>query len=313
MKSFFFIYIVFLGIVFLIKFFSKEKSSEKASFTSLNKNSTKKNNITIVKKTKASDSKVSVKIDKPSKPSKPSKPNNEKHFTKFHSEIKNWRTQNIESLSSFMSIEDVLILNKDDEITYTSLLNTFDWRFKRLKILFRDKFACVNCKFTSESNHVHHKYYVMQKFPWEYEDIALVTLCYNCHKKVHSENEINIYRKENIHLVKTDWNSVNCSRCGGIGYLEEFSHVQGGVCFKCKGNTINYKTFFKRIERFYKYSHLYEESKNRLNYVNWINRLSDEQIFKNVTFIGEYKDKSNYNFKNDFNYLDSDYDDDLPF
>lgn len=35
-----------------------------------------------------------------------------------------------------------------------------------------------------------------------------------------------------------DGNSVNtnsCSRCSGSGYLPEFSHVEGGVCFRCRG------------------------------------------------------------------------------
>ena len=27
----------------------------------------------------------------------------------------------------------------------------------------------------------------------------------------------------------------DCGRCGGSGYIERYSHVQGGVCFKCNG------------------------------------------------------------------------------
>lgn len=35
-----------------------------------------------------------------------------------------------------------------------------------------------------------------------------------------------------------------CLRCGGMGYIAEYSHVQKGICFKCKGtgrkfNSIN--------------------------------------------------------------------------
>lgn len=27
----------------------------------------------------------------------------------------------------------------------------------------------------------------------------------------------------------------HCSRCGGYGYISGYSHVKGGVCFKCGG------------------------------------------------------------------------------
>ena len=26
-----------------------------------------------------------------------------------------------------------------------------------------------------------------------------------------------------------------CSRCGGSGYIPKWSHIAGGVCFKCNG------------------------------------------------------------------------------
>ena len=29
---------------------------------------------------------------------------------------------------------------------------------------------------------------------------------------------------------------VACPRCGGTGYLPQYSHIEGGICFKCRGN-----------------------------------------------------------------------------
>jgi hypothetical protein len=26
-----------------------------------------------------------------------------------------------------------------------------------------------------------------------------------------------------------------CTRCNGTGYLPQFKHIEGGVCFKCRG------------------------------------------------------------------------------
>ena len=36
--------------------------------------------------------------------------------------------------------------------------------------------------------------------------------------------------------VKTVSGRTSCSRCGGSGTLREYSHVEGGVCFKCGGS-----------------------------------------------------------------------------
>lgn len=32
--------------------------------------------------------------------------------------------------------------------------------------------------------------------------------------------------------------SLACNRCSGRGYISAFSHVQGGVCFKCGGHGV---------------------------------------------------------------------------
>lgn len=29
--------------------------------------------------------------------------------------------------------------------------------------------------------------------------------------------------------------SIPCSRCGGSGYFPQYSHIEGGICFKCRG------------------------------------------------------------------------------
>ncbi len=30
-----------------------------------------------------------------------------------------------------------------------------------------------------------------------------------------------------------------CERCNGIGWIRQFDHVEGGICFKCRGNGSN--------------------------------------------------------------------------
>ena len=49
-------------------------------------------------------------------------------------------------------------------------------------------------QFIYDGLNVHHKYYVREKKPWEYDDDALVTLCADCHKKRHAEEQIPVYK-----------------------------------------------------------------------------------------------------------------------
>jgi len=54
------------------------------------------------------------------------------------------------------------------------------WQKRRLQIMERDGWACVACRRTDETLHVHHKaYYGM---PWEVSDHDLQTLCEQCHE-----------------------------------------------------------------------------------------------------------------------------------
>ena len=69
------------------------------------------------------------------------------------------------------------------------------WLKKRSIILERDNHQCVMCgsKFSLQ---VHHLRYSEGKKAWEYPNSALVTLCDECHQKVHSDpnHELNPYR-----------------------------------------------------------------------------------------------------------------------
>lgn len=81
--------------------------------------------------------------------------------------------------------------------------------------------------------HVHHKYYIDNKLPWEYKNDALITLCQICHQNLHDSTEIPVYEDENM---TTKLNLKKCDRCNGSGYLNEFHYHQNGICFKCDGN-----------------------------------------------------------------------------
>ena len=80
---------------------------------------------------------------------------------------------------------------------------------------------------------VHHKYYVDSKFPWEYYDDALITLCNWCHFELHQTNLIPIFTEINGQLMERKL--TPCAKCNGAGYFPEFQHVKDGICFRCTG------------------------------------------------------------------------------
>lgn len=81
--------------------------------------------------------------------------------------------------------------------SYEELLQTKEWKEKRDSIIKRDNYKCVFCG-SPYNLQVHHKYYSKypnNRFvdPWNYPDDALITLCDNCHHKVHNKNNIKVY------------------------------------------------------------------------------------------------------------------------
>lgn len=155
-------------------------------------------------------------------------------------------------------------------IPYGYLLQTPEWAGKRKIIIERDGCKCARCqtaetevigaardkdgkyrhffieKVEKEDGkiinslelsskgavwfEVHHKYYIINKYPWDYPDSALITLCNWCHQEVHDRTTIPVLNHEGEALGYTP-----CNRCNGSGSFPEYSHVQNGVCFQCSG------------------------------------------------------------------------------
>ena len=154
----------------------------------------------------------------------------------------------------------------NQHIPYQQLLGTQEWNVKRDAIVRRDKDVCTKCGTESTQLawnsgkafnilsytfgpgpndyqamevdkpivlHVHHLYYVLSKYPWEYEDRALVTLCNNCHLEIHKVEIIPVYEIKEGERMKIP--ASTCSRCHGAGYFPQYNHVEAGVCFQCRG------------------------------------------------------------------------------
>ena len=80
---------------------------------------------------------------------------------------------------------------------YYELLKDPRWQKRRLEIMQRDNFTCQMCGNGLTSGvplNVHHYVYHKGYLPWEYPDKELITLCRDCHHKLH-EHKPNTTRK----------------------------------------------------------------------------------------------------------------------
>ncbi|MGE4518930.1 MAG: DnaB-like helicase C-terminal domain-containing protein [Desulfobacteraceae bacterium] len=69
---------------------------------------------------------------------------------------------------------------------YSEKLKNPKWQKKRLEIMERDEWKCKICQDSENELVVHHKRYLKDLEPWEYDKNDLITLCVNCHEKEHS-------------------------------------------------------------------------------------------------------------------------------
>lgn len=111
------------------------------------------------------------------------------------------RQMNINGKSEVTYFPNIFILknkkeNKKKTLTrkelYREELKHPMWVKKRNVILKRDNHKCLLCG--SENNLcVHHTKYITGNKAWEYPNSLLVTLCKDCHEKVHSNKKHKLY------------------------------------------------------------------------------------------------------------------------
>lgn len=77
--------------------------------------------------------------------------------------------------------------------SYSEQLQNPAWQRKRLEIFQRDKFICQLCLDPGTQLQIHHKAYLKDRAPHEYEPYYLVTLCKHCHAIV-TELKINLFQ-----------------------------------------------------------------------------------------------------------------------
>ncbi len=91
--------------------------------------------------------------------------------------------------------------------SYSDKLRDPRWQKKRLRILERDCFACIDCGTEDKQLHVHHCFYERGE-PWEIDDRFLLTLCADCHDDRQSL-EADLKRAVGIIFSELDKDNLN--------------------------------------------------------------------------------------------------------
>jgi len=73
-------------------------------------------------------------------------------------------------------------------MTYAEKLKDPRWQKKRLEIMQLAEFACEECGDKESTLHVHHRYYVKSRYPWQYPNFALRCICSQCHDDSHAKD-----------------------------------------------------------------------------------------------------------------------------
>lgn len=68
-------------------------------------------------------------------------------------------------------------------MTYSEKLRDPRWQRKRLEIMNRDDFRCQCCNSGTTTLNVHHRAYLKNRDPWDYQNHMLTTLCEPCHER----------------------------------------------------------------------------------------------------------------------------------
>lgn len=71
--------------------------------------------------------------------------------------------------------------------SYMEQLKTPMWRERKSEILKRDNYSCRICGAYNCEINVHHVNYIPYRMAWEYPNEMLVSLCKNCHNKLHDK------------------------------------------------------------------------------------------------------------------------------
>jgi hypothetical protein len=77
--------------------------------------------------------------------------------------------------------------NKQKSTRYLDKFKDPRWQKKRLQLLELHNWKCDDCNNTENELHVHHRFYIKGREPWEYDNDVFQVLCSDCHSMKHKK------------------------------------------------------------------------------------------------------------------------------
>lgn len=115
---------------------------------------------------------------------------------------------------------------KKEKLSYAEMLKDPRWQKRKTEILTRDNFTCQLCGSKDKTLHVHHKYYLENHKPWEYSGNVLVTLCEDCHRRIHTKPNTDTAKIGDVYLYcHSDFDDY--LMCFDIDYMNNLIYLAG--------------------------------------------------------------------------------------
>lgn len=140
--------------------------------------------------------------------------------------------------------------SSDGQRWYTEKRRDPRWQRKRLEVMKRDNFRCVECGTDQATLNVHHLRYVKGAQPWEYENSNLETLCEDCHKQRH-------HRPSKVEFTQlctivlgcwrqgqpsscADWSELVKARCARLGFAYHATDITRAMAAVQKAHRLEF-------------------------------------------------------------------------
>lgn len=112
-----------------------------------------------------------------------------------------------------------------EKTPYSQLLQDPRWKKRRDEIITLFGRVCWQCKKTESPMHVHHRYYVAKRLPWNYPDVAHRVLCEECHEWKHDGPQ----QLEDWEYFLDACFQVAMSHCGSRAQQEVFGLIAAQI------------------------------------------------------------------------------------
>lgn len=128
-----------------------------------------------------------------------------------------------------------IIAHMSERRTYSEKLKDPRWQKRRLERFQAAEFRCQDCDCAEKTLHVHHRYYISKREPWEYPDFALRVLCEDCHSIWHelqAEGHLSLYDWEwllDCFSGEYEWDLLHCD----LGYALAVAEDRGLSRMEC--------------------------------------------------------------------------------